>query len=227
MDLQDIQAELRDRGVSYQDCWWDKDRLICRLKKARGNGVEEVVNTGAVTVRKQRMLPTKADPQERLQELRSKDLKSLKLMCSRRSIRYASFEDKENFVQAIWQDMQDIMNYSVSEVLRPGQVADVTEDELDQEMTSSDTPILVDVYAPWCGPCKLLAPEMDKVAAELNDRVRVCKLDSDQYPDWAGRYKVQGLPTTLVIYDGQVKDQLEGAFAKEKYLEMLQPFLQQ
>lgn len=70
-----------------------------------------------------------------------------------------------------------------------------------------------------------MAPELEKVADELGYKCRVAKLDSDQHPAWAGRYEVQGLPTTLLIHKGQVQDRLEGAFTKDKLLELAQPYL--
>lgn len=77
----------------------------------------------------------------------------------------------------------------------------------------------------YTGPCKMMAPEMEKVAEELGSKCRVAKLDSDQHPEWAGRYKVQGLPTILLIHRGQVQERLEGAFMKDKLLEMVQPYI--
>lgn len=57
---------------------------------------------------------------------------------------------------------------------------------------------LIDVYATWCGPCKMMAPQLDEAAAELGDKVRVAKIDSDEYPEWAGRLQVKGLPTVRI-----------------------------
>jgi thioredoxin len=125
-------------------------------------------------------------------------------------------------VQAIWKDMQEVASFSVSGALRPGKVSDISGEQLDEEMTSHETPILLDVYATWCGPCKMMAPEMEKVAEELGSKCRVAKLDSDHHPEWAGRYKIQGLPTTLLIHKGQVQGRLEGAFMKDKLLELAQ-----
>jgi thioredoxin len=170
------------------------------------------------------------DADKILAELRSSDLKALKLQCSRRNLRYADFSEQEDYVQAILENMQQEASFSVTGALQAGQVSDLTGNQLDEELMSSamtvaDTPILVDVYATWCGPCKIIAPEMKKVAAELGSACRVAKLDSDRYPEWAGRYKIQGLPTTLLIYKGQVQDRLEGAFTKKQLLELARPYL--
>ncbi len=165
------------------------------------------------------------DAKSILADLRSQPLKELKLQCSRRNLRYATFLEKEDFVQAIWKDMQAVASFSVSGVMRPGKVTEISGEQLDQEMTAHDTPILLDVYATWCGHCKMMAPELDKVAEELGKKCRVAKIDSDKYPEWAARYKVQGLPTTLLIHKGQVQGRLEGAFMKDKLLELATPYV--
>ena len=222
LDLQDIKAELRDRGISYHDCL-DKESLLCRLLEARNNRITVSEKADDISEVK---VPS-VDKEERLNELRSKELKDLKLMCSRRSIRYAPFKEKEDFIQAIWRDMKQILSYSVSEALRPGKATDLTADQLDQELTSTETPILVDIYATWCGPCKIIEPQVNKLAAELNERVRVVKLDADKFPDWAGKHQVQGLPVILIIQNGKVQDRVEGTVTKDVLIEMLQPYLQQ
>jgi thioredoxin 1 len=222
LKVRDIQAELRDLGVDYYDCF-DREAMVCRLRDARAGDVAPTTpKAKATTVEKPKTLP---DATEILADLRSKSVKDLKLECSRRNLRYATFLEKEDFVQAAWKDMQETCGFSVSGALRPGQATDVTGEQLDQEMTSSDTPILVDVYATWCGPCKMMAPELDKLAAELGKQLRVVKIDSDQHPAWAGRYAIRGLPTTLLMYKGEVVKRVEGAVMKDKLLEMVQPHL--
>ena len=71
----------------------------------------------------------------------------------------------------------------------------------------------------------MMAPEMEKVAAEFGKKVRVAKLDSDQHPTIAGLYKVAGLPTILVIQDGEVKKRVEGAMMKDNLMELVQPYV--
>lgn len=232
MNLRDIQAELKTMGVPYGDCF-DKESLICRLRDAREGKFEtkstsDTTNDTTMKTSSEFVKPdvnVNVDVEAIMADLRSQPLKELKLQCSRRNLRYATFLEKEDFVQAIWKDMQAIASFSVSGTLRPGKVTEITGDELDQEMKSPDTPILLDVYATWCGPCKMMAPELDKVAEELGKKCRVVKLDSDKHPEWAARFKVQGLPTTLLIHKGQIQGRLEGAFMKDKLLELAQPYL--
>jgi thioredoxin len=148
---------------------------------------------------------------KKLTELRSMSLIELKLQCSRRNITYYKFTTQEEFVQAIFDDMKGALSFSVTGLVRPGMVAEITGPQLDEELTSQDSMILVDVYATWCGPCKMLVPQLEGASKQLNDAVRVFKLDSVKHPDWAARYHVQALPTMLLIKDGRVVDRLEGA----------------
>lgn len=227
MKLRDIQAELKEMGVPFGDCF-DKESLLCRLRDAREGKVAPSKSADKNDDDKKTSAPStkpELDADSILADLRSQPLKELKLQCSRRNLRYATFLEKEDFVQAIWKDMKAVASFSVSGALRPGKATDITGEQLDQEMSSDDTPILLDVYATWCGPCKMMAPEMEKVAEELGSKCRVAKLDSDKYPAWAGRYKIQGLPTTLLIHKGQVQDRLEGAFTKDKLVELAKPYL--
>jgi thioredoxin len=228
MKLRDIQTELKSMGVPYGDCF-DKESLTTRLREAREGKFDikthafipestEVTSTPTTQ-------PTNLDANSILEDLRSKTLKDLKIECSRRNLRYATFLEKEDFVQAIWKDMKSIEKFSVSGVLRPGVATEVTGEQLDQELTSDATPILLDVYATWCGPCKMMAPELEKAAQELGSRCRVAKLDSDKHPEWAGRYQVQGLPTILLLNKGKVQGKVEGACMKDKLVELAQPHL--
>lgn len=238
MKLREIQEELKTMGVPYGDCF-DRESLLCRLRDAREGKVTGTPKATTTTDQQSSSTDTTAsaaasssnsvkqelDAKSILADLRSQPLKELKLQCSRRNLRYATFLEKEDFVQAIWKDMQAVASFSVSGVMRPGKVTEISGEQLDQEMTAHDTPILLDVYATWCGPCKMMAPELDKVAEELGKKCRVAKIDSDKYPEWAARYKVQGLPTTLLIHKGQVQGRLEGAFMKDKLLELATPYV--
>ncbi|KAG7355597.1 thioredoxin [Nitzschia inconspicua] len=176
------------------------------------------VSTSTVTA-------TSPTAQEKLAELWAMDIKHLKLQCSRRNIRYCNFVEKEDFVQAVWMDMQEALSFSVTGTLRPGMVAEVTGEQLDQEMTSNESLILVDVYATWCGPCRIVVPQLEGAAKQLGNKARVVKLDSDKHAAWAGRYQVQGLPTMLLIKDGRVVDRLEGAHMTDGIMEFVRRHL--
>ena len=90
-------------------------------------------------------------------------------------------------------------------------VKQVTGEELETELQSWETPVVLDVFAPWCGPCQLLAPELEHVAGLYKDKLRILKLDSDEEPQVASMLKVYGLPTVLFMKEGKVVYRAEGA----------------
>lgn len=84
-----------------------------------------------------------------------------------------------------------------------------------QSETSSGT-VLVDFWAPWCGPCKMIAPILDELSDEVGDKAKIVKINVDDNPESAAKYNVMSIPTLLVFKDGQVVDQLVGVQPKEK-----------
>ena len=91
----------------------------------------------------------------------------------------------------------------------------------EQEVISSDTPVLVDFTATWCGPCKQLAPIVDQIADELKGTVKVGKLDVDDSPITAGKYGVRGVPTVMVFKNGERAAQHVGLTTKQKLLDLV------
>lgn len=89
-------------------------------------------------------------------------------------------------------------------------VKEVTQQQFETEVLDATSPVLVDVYAPWCGPCRTLAPLLDAVAADYAERVQVVKLNVDDAPDLAGRFQISGVPTLLFFQNGRVVDRLVG-----------------
>mmetsp|Transcript_19214 Transcript_19214/g.41754 ORF Transcript_19214/g.41754 Transcript_19214/m.41754 type:complete len:269 (+) Transcript_19214:167-973(+) len=163
------------------------------------------------------------DAEEQLTILRSKTLKELKLACSRRNIQYGKFSETEEYVQAIMKDMEKAWAFSVTGLIQPGAMTELTGEQLDQEMNGKDSLILVDVFATWCGPCRVIIPQLEVTAQKLvEDEVRVVKIDSDKHSSWVGRYQVQGLPTMLLIKEGRVVDRLEGAHMTNEIIDFVQ-----
>ena len=95
-----------------------------------------------------------------------------------------------------------------------------TADEFQTKVLEATTPVLVDFFATWCGPCRMLAPVLDEVAAE-NPAVKVYKVDIDQSPELAFKYQVSSVPTLIVFENGQVKNERLGAQPKQNILAML------
>jgi len=86
------------------------------------------------------------------------------------------------------------------------------------EVLESQTPVLVDFWAEWCGPCKMIAPIIDQLAVELGEKVKVAKLNVDESPDLAGQYNVMSIPTLLIFKNGEPVDQIVGAMPKDRLL---------
>ena len=96
----------------------------------------------------------------------------------------------------------------------------VNKDNFQEVVLNSDKPVLVDFWASWCGPCRMVAPVLEEIANERSD-VKVGKIDVDEEPELAGRYNVMSIPTLLVVKEGQVVNQAVGARPKSQILSLL------
>ncbi|MFA6028646.1 MAG: thioredoxin [Elusimicrobiota bacterium] len=90
----------------------------------------------------------------------------------------------------------------------------LTDDSFEKEVLKNPQPILVDFWAPWCGPCRMLSPIIDELAKEFAGKVRVAKLNTDDHPNAASRFNISAIPTLLVFKNGKVEHQLVGVHSK-------------
>jgi thioredoxin 1 len=96
---------------------------------------------------------------------------------------------------------------------------EVNTDSFEQEVLQSNIPVMVDLWAPWCGPCRSIAPTVEKIAAEYEGRMKVCKLNIDTSPAIAAKYSVMSIPTLLFFKNGEVASQIVGLVNKEKIVD--------
>jgi len=101
----------------------------------------------------------------------------------------------------------------------------VTDEAFEKTVLESSLPVIVDFWAPWCGPCKMVAPILDKIAKENAGELIVAKVNTDENPEWAMKYGVQGIPTMLLLYDGKIVNRQVGALPEPMLREVIEQFL--
>lgn len=101
----------------------------------------------------------------------------------------------------------------------------VTDEAFESKVLGSETPVIVDFWAPWCGPCKMVAPILEKIAKEYQDKLLVAKVNTDENPKWAMDYGVQGIPTMLFIAGGKVVHHQVGAVPEPYLRDIIDTFL--
>jgi len=102
---------------------------------------------------------------------------------------------------------------------------EITDDNFEAEVTKSDKPVLIDFWAVWCGPCKLIAPIVEELATEYDGKVKIGKLDVDSNQQTSIKFGVRSIPTLLLFKDGNLKETIIGAVPKSKIVEKLNAVL--
>ncbi len=100
-----------------------------------------------------------------------------------------------------------------------------TDANFQEEVLDSSVPVVVDVFATWCGPCKMIAPVIEQLAGDYAGRIKVGKLDADAEQKTTAEFQVRGLPTVLIFKDGKVADSVVGAATKAQYVEKVEAVL--
>lgn len=104
-------------------------------------------------------------------------------------------------------------------------IVEVTTATFEAEVLKSDVPVLLDLWAPWCGPCKAMSPILEKLEAEVGSKAKICKLNIDESPEIASKYSIMSIPTLLIFSKGEVADQLVGLMPQAKIMAKLQAHL--
>jgi thioredoxin 1 len=102
----------------------------------------------------------------------------------------------------------------------------VTDAAFEKTVLQSSLPVIVDFWAPWCGPCKMVGPILDKLAHENAGKLLVAKVNTDENPEWAGKYGVQGIPTMLFVSGGKVLHRQVGALPEKMLREVVTQFME-
>ncbi len=96
------------------------------------------------------------------------------------------------------------------------QIVHTTDAAFDQDVLKSDRPVLVDYWAEWCGPCKMIAPILEEIADEYGEKLRICKLDIDANQETPGKYGIRGIPTLMLFKNGELEATKVGALSKSQ-----------
>jgi thioredoxin 1 len=107
-----------------------------------------------------------------------------------------------------------------------GEPIQVTDAAFETMVLKSSVPVIVDFWAPWCGPCKIVGPMLDKIGKEQSGKVIIAKVNTDENPEWAMKYGVQGIPTMLFVANGKVVHRQVGALPEKSLRDIVTQFLE-
>jgi thioredoxin 1 len=102
----------------------------------------------------------------------------------------------------------------------------VTDASFEEDVLQSPLPVIVDFWAPWCGPCKMVAPILDKIAAEMEGKLVVAKINTDEHAEWMQKFGIQGIPTMLFVAGGKVVHRQVGALPERMLRDVVNQFME-
>ena len=126
----------------------------------------------------------------------------------------SSIPPSYEFLQASAEAENSLLHSENTDPDRMSSAAAVTDASFEQDVLKSDVPVLVDFWAPWCGPCRMVAPIVDEISKEFEGKIKVFKLNTDENPNVASQYGIRSIPTLMIFKDGQKVDTVVGAVPK-------------
>jgi thioredoxin 1 len=117
---------------------------------------------------------------------------------------------------------QTVSGQPEQEALMSERIQHITDDGFETDVLKSDKPVLVDYWAAWCGPCKMIAPILEEIATEYSDKIKVCKMDIDANQQTPARYGIRGIPTLMLFKNGEVEATKVGALSKSQLAAFLE-----
>ncbi|KAJ1622976.1 thioredoxin-like protein [Pavlovales sp. CCMP2436] len=153
-------------------------------------------------------------------QVRGLSVPELRQRLADRSVGWADLFEKSELVARLAGLVAEELQFCPSGRVPLGRVAELSEDEARAELADGTTPLLLDVYAKWCGPCQMMAPHLEKAALELKGKVRIVKVDTDAATRLSGELQVRGLPTLIAFKSGKPVHRVEGALSLKAILQL-------
>lgn len=98
----------------------------------------------------------------------------------------------------------------------------ITDDNFKEKVIDSELPVLIDFWAPWCGPCRMITPMIEQLSSQYQGKLKVVKVNTDESPDTASKYNISAIPTLIILKDGEVMEQVMGVRSREELSELIE-----